>query len=236
MNLPSLILDSLRQNGATSVSGFGTFFLKNANAKMDQDAKNILPPGSEIAFTTDFIGKNIDLASYVSAEKKIPQIDAEIEVRKLINYWNGTLHKEKTLSVDHLGTFFLNDEKIQFSGLRTEHLSPDFYGLEQINISEIKNPKTKSKKKSEKSSYQFHNSGWWILPLLIGIGVITYFGISQPEFIFGKKSFDKIPAQKPKKKLVKDPVKVDSAKIKTDSLSSDFHPNDGTLPESQVRK
>ncbi|WP_304343175.1 hypothetical protein [Chryseobacterium koreense] len=236
MKLSSLILDSLRQNGATSISGFGTFYLKNANAKVDQDAAHILPPGSEIAFSTDFEWESTDFPSYVSAEKKIPQIDAEIEVRKMINYWNGTLYKEKTLTVEHLGTFFLNDEKINFSGLRTAHLSPDFYGLEQINISEIKNPKSKSKKNPEKSAYQFNSSGWWVLTLLIGIGAITYFGITQPEFIFGKKSFEKIPDQKPQKKLAKTPVKVDSPKINTDSIHADLHANPVTAPENQVRK
>ena len=154
MNFSSVILDSLQKNGPTSVSGFGTFYLKNTNAVVDQDTKNILPPGKEIAFNADFKGNAIRLANFISKEKNIPLIDAEIEVRKLVNFWNGTLDKEKKLIVENLGTFSLDDSKIHFSGSRTENLSPDFYGLEQINISEIKKPRIYSKQKSKERNYE----------------------------------------------------------------------------------
>ena len=72
MNFSSVILDSLQKNGPTSVSGFGTFYLKNTNAVVDQDTKNILPPGNEIAFNADFKGNAIRLANFISKEKKIP--------------------------------------------------------------------------------------------------------------------------------------------------------------------
>ena len=237
MNFSSVILDSLQKNGPTSVSGFGTFYLKNTNAVVDQDTKNILPPGNEIAFNTDFKGNAIRLADFISKEKNIPLIDAEIEVRKLVNYWNGTLDKEKELIVENLGTFSLDDSKIHFSGLRTEYLSPDFYGLEQINISEIKNPRIYSKQKSKENSYQFNNSIWWVLPIILGIGAITYFGITQPEYIFGKKSFNnKLPDEKPFQKVVKDSLKVDSIKIKEDSIRTDSIEGVAITPKISAKK
>lgn len=68
MNFSSVILDSCK-NPPTSVSGFGTFYLKNTNAVVDQDTKNILPPGNEIAFNADFKGNAIRLANFISKEK-----------------------------------------------------------------------------------------------------------------------------------------------------------------------
>lgn len=237
MNFSSVILDSLQKNGPTSVSGFGTFYLKNTNAVVDQDTKNILPPGKEIAFNADFKGNAIRLANFISKEKNIPLIDAEIEVRKLVNFWNGTLDKEKELIVENLGTFSLDDSKVHFSGLRTENLSPDFYGLEQINISEIKKPRIYSKQKSKENSYQFSNSIWWVLPIILGIGAITYFGITQPEYIFGKKSFNnKLPDEKPFQKVVKDSLKVDSTKIKEDSIRTDSIEGVAITPKTSAKK
>lgn len=152
-------------------------------------------------------------------KKNLPLIDAEIEVRKLINYWNGTLHKEYQLKVENLGTFFLNDSKLLFSGARTENLSPDFFGLEQINISEIKKPKKIVRREHAEKSYKTNNSVWWVLPLIIGIGAITYFGITQPESIFGKKSFGKLPVQKPVQKETNVKAKPDSTVVKADSAA-----------------
>ena len=219
MNFSLFLLEFLKKHNLVSLPGFGTFYLHTINAVLDKEGKNILPPGAEVAFKTDVSGNGNDFAQYLSDGKKIPLIDAEIEIKKQINYWNATLLKDKKISIEHLGTFFLVDSKMVFSGNRTENLSPDFYGLEEINISQLKNSSSKSGQ-----SYRFTKSLFWIAPLMIGILGLTYFGVTQPEMIFGKKSFKD---ETPKKEVA--PIKIDSIKIdslKQVQLATDSIKND----------
>ncbi|UOE40881.1 hypothetical protein MTP09_13395 [Chryseobacterium suipulveris] len=222
MNFTALILEFLKQNGTVSLPGFGTFYLKKSNAVLDSDGKSILPPGSEIAFRETAARDSQKFAQFVAKHNKVKQIDAEIEITKQVNFWNATLYKEKKLSVENLGTFFLDDSKLHFKGIRTENLSPDFYGLEEIKFSEIKRNRTKA------GAFTFSNSAWWILPLLAGVLGLAYVGITQPEMIFGKKSFNNLHEEKPAPKIQKDSVKTDSANaaiavqdsIRTDSIET----------------
>lgn len=162
MNFPLFLLEFLKKHNRVSLVGFGTFYLQTINAVLDKEGKNILPPGAEVAFKPDISGNGNDFVKYFSDGKSIGLIDAEIEIKKQINYWNATLHKDKKIIIEHLGTFFLEDSKMIFLGNRTENLSPDFYGLEEINISQLKNSSPRNG-----NSYGFAKSLFWITPLLI---------------------------------------------------------------------
>ena len=208
MNYVLFLLEFLKKQGTISLPGFGTFYLHTINAVLDKNGENILPPGTEVAFKADVTGKADDFAEFLAKRKKIPIIDAEIEIIKQINGWNAALHKNQQVPIENLGTLSLEDGKIIFSGNRTENLSPAFYGLEEINIAEIKTSPTKNS-----NTYQFSKSFFWIIPLLVGVLGLTYVGITQPEMIFGQKSFQN---ETPKKEVI--PVKIDS--LKTDSLNT----------------
>lgn len=206
MNFSLPLLEYLKKQTSVSLSGFGTFYLHTINAVLDQEGKNILPPGAEVAFKPETSGDENKFVQFLSKQKNISLIEAEIEIKKQINYWNATLYKDKKVQIEHLGTFFLEDSKMIFTGNRTENLSPAFYGLEEINISEIKNSRSQ-----KGNSYQMSKSFFWITTLLIGVLGLTYLGITQPEMIFGKRSYKD---ETPKKENI--PVKTDS--LKTDSL------------------
>lgn len=224
MNFSQLLLEFLQKHGSVSVPGFGIFYLKNTNAIVDQSGKSILPPGKEVAFRNDSGDKGQDFIQFISAQRSISELESEIEIRKQVTFWNSTLEKEGKLSLENLGTFFLDDSKIHFTGNRTENLFPDFYGLEEITISEIKNVKGKAENNSSEKSYQFSKSIYWVLPLVIGVLALTYFGITQPEKIFSRKSFNDDFNKKPVEKIKKDSVKIDSTKLsaaKLDSLKTD---------------
>ena len=208
MNFSLFLLEFLKKQGSISLPGFGTFYLHTINAVLDKEGKNILPPGTKIAFKPNVIGNEGDFAQYISVQKNIPLIDAEIEIKQQVNYWNATLLKDKQVEVEHLGKFFLEDSKMIFSGNRTENISPDFYGLEEINILQLKNSPN-----NIGNSYRFSKSLFWLTPLVIGVLALTYFGITQPEMIFGKKSFK----EGAEKKEVT-PIKIDS--IRVDSLNT----------------
>lgn len=233
MNFSFLILEFLKQQGQVLVPGFGTFYLKNTNALVDEGGKSILPPGKEVAFQIGNSAADDSFVRFVAQQKNIPLIDAEIEVKKQTNFWYSILEKEGKFVLENIGTFILDDSQIHFTGNRTENLSPDFYGLEEIHLSEIKNSVALSKPEDHQTSYRFSKTLYWLVPLLLGISGLAYFGITQPELILGKKSFgnglEPAPATKiVKASIKKDSVKQDSATLmnpvmdsaKTDSLKS----------------
>ncbi|MGZ5209327.1 MAG: HU domain-containing protein [Kaistella sp.] len=228
MNFSSLILEFLKQQGSVPVPGFGTFYLKKTNALVDADGQNILPPGKEVAFRTDISSADTGFAKFIAEQKNIPVIDAEIEVKKQSNFWYSTLEKDGEFVLENVGTFILDDSRIHFTGKRTENLSPDFYGLEEINLSEIKNSNNSVKKGDRTTSYRFSKAVYWAVPLILALSALAYFAFAQPEQLFGTASFKNGLEKKPVQKIVKDSVKTDSAKTinpaldsaKTDSLKS----------------
>ena len=234
MNFSSILLEFLKNHGSASIPGFGTFYLNTINASLDQEGKNILPPGTEIAFKTSQSGNSDEFLKFISAKKGVPAIDAELEIKKQVNYWNATLFKEKKVRVENIGLFYLEDSKMHFSAERTENLSPDFYGLEEINISEIKNHKTGSGR-----SFQFSKSFYWIVPLLLIISALTFFGVTQPEMIFGKKSFAPKTPEKAIPVIKKDSAKIDSlqsASALADSLKADSIKNTAASAAAAPKK
>ena len=216
MNFSFLILEFLKQQGNVPVPGFGTFYLKNTNALVDEDGKSILPPGKEVAFKISDSSSDSAFAKFIAQRKNIPLIDAEIEMKKQTNFWYSVLEKEGKFVLENIGTFLLSDSQIHFTGNRTENLSPDFYGLEEIHLSQINNSGNLPKTEANKSSYRFSKTLYWLVPLLLGVSGLAYFGITQPELIFGKKSFGNGLEPVPTSKIVKETVKIDS--IKQDSL------------------
>lgn len=221
MNFSQHLLEFLKKQGTACVPHFGTFFLKNTSATLDESGKNILPPSTEITFEADSAENSSNFIHYLSAQQKITLLEAEIEIRKQVTFWNSKLEKGNSLKIDNIGSFFLNDGKLSFIGDKTENISADFYGLEEINISDIK--KNKKTALSNNKPYQFVKSLYWVTPILIGIVALTYFAIAQPKILFGKFSFSGNIETAPEKKVLKPIIKNDSVAIKStsDSLKID---------------
>lgn len=235
MNFSFLLLEFLNKHGRVNIPGFGTFYLKNINAAMDNEGESILPPGKEIAFDTKQEEKEDHFAKYIAEQRNTPLIDAEIEIKKQTNSWNLNLAKEGKIEVENIGTFSLEENQITFFGNRTENLSPDFYGLEEINLSEIKNFSTTE---HSKKPYQFSKTIYWLTPLVLGVVGLSYFAIFQPETIFGKKSFGdlkKEPVQK--NKII--PIKKDTlitVTPATDSIKADSIKPAVVAPKTPTKK
>lgn len=224
MNFSVLILEFLNKHGHVNIPGFGVFYLKTTNASLDNENAHILPPGKEVAFRTETSEKDESLADYILQQNKISRIEAEIELKKLTNFWNSTLEKDGKIAIENIGTFYLDDSKLHFTGERTVNLSPDFYGLEEINLSQIKNAQPTASADDGAKPYRFSKTIFWLVPVLLAIGVITYLGLSQPEIIFGKKSFGNGFGKPIEKKIENSSAKTDSAEVKQlaiDSLKTD---------------
>ena len=85
MNFSLFLLEFLKKHNRVSLPGFGTFYLHTINAVLDKEGKNILPPGAEVAFKTEISENGNDFVHYLSEEKNIPVVDAEIEIKKHIS-------------------------------------------------------------------------------------------------------------------------------------------------------
>ena len=81
MNFSQHLLEFLKKQGTASVPNFGTFFLKNTSATLDESGKNILPPSTEITFEADSVRNSSNFIHYLSAQQKITLLEAEIEIR-----------------------------------------------------------------------------------------------------------------------------------------------------------
>ncbi|SFI85715.1 hypothetical protein SAMN05421638_1221 [Kaistella treverensis] len=205
MNFSQLLLEFLKKNGSVSLTGFGTFFLQTSNAALDEEEKNLLPPGTEIAFNASKSENPEKFIRFLAAEKNISESAAEEEISKQVVYWNSALEKNETLKIENIGTFYLEDSKLHFSGNRLENLSPAFFGLEEINISKIKKGF-----RSGKKPYAFVRTIAWLLPLILIVSGLTYMGIEKPDMIFGKKSDLTNPPKKDVLTVKKNKPKVDS--------------------------
>lgn len=236
MNFHAHLLEFLKVNGQVSLPNFGTFYLKNIAAIVDQKEQSISPPGKEITFSDAAENESDHFAKFLSSQKKVSLQEAQAEIIRQISFWNSTLEKEKEIVLENLGTFFLTDQTLHFKGNQTENLSPDSYGLEEIDLTQIKKTGRSSAPENDKNSYRFSPSNWWVLLLLAGIAALTYFGITQPEAIFGKRSFQNLMEEKavPQKTntsaieksllALQDSARLNTAKLdslKTDSLKTD---------------
>lgn len=225
MNIAAYLSGFLKSHYQVKVPGFGTFSLQNAGASLSEDGK-ILPPSQQISFEPDFETRDSEFVWYIAEQAGISEFEAELELKKLTNHWKNKLEADQEVDIPGVGKFWNEDSGIQFKGERLESSSPDFYGLEEISLSEIRQssnaPQPAFQEAETEGEYQFNNSILWIF--LVGIPVLglLFLGLTKQELIFGKKSFDEVSIKTSTKRIKKDSVKVDSAEIKhQDSLKQD---------------
>ena len=81
---------------------------------------------------------------------------------------------------------------MHFKGNRLQSDHPDFYGLEEIKISDIHNNESpKTAPTNSGKDYRFNKSILWIFLIIIPVLGILYVAYTQQELLFGQKSFDK---------------------------------------------
>lgn len=226
MNLENIILKYLQNKKVVKLLGFGTFSLEKAEAVLNENSDKILPPSQKIAFS--FNEKILDdgFVKFLSEQKDISENKAKDDLASKINEWKSILTENKILVLEDLGQFSYDDEQIIFEGKRIELDNSDFYGLEEINIQELK---TISKPKSSaEKDYQFSQSILWIFLVALPTLGILVLGFTQREMLFGKKSFDNISVTKATHRIQKDTTKIIQSEttdsLKLDSLKQDSIP------------
>ncbi|MCJ8154491.1 hypothetical protein MKJ01_12025 [Chryseobacterium sp. SSA4.19] len=225
MNTSAYILEYLKQFGTVAVPGFGIFALENSKAIINSENGSILPPASTIVYKPDYEVKSDELASFIGGEKRMTLEASKTDLQIQTDFWKKKLQAEQTLDIQGLGTIFIEDGETHFKGNRLQSDHPDFYGLEEIRISDINSKDTKPEVSVKgKKNYRFNKSVLWIILIIIPVLGILYVAYTQQELLFGEKSFDKIntPVQTKNHMIEKDTIKVQvHTPITADSLKKD---------------
>ncbi len=235
MNISAGILELLKRHRKVAVPEFGVFSTENSRAIFDADKKTILPPAKRIVFDANYLVEDEKLVEYISLQNNISQETAKSRLKIQTDYWKNLLQKNEEFSVEGLGNFYISENKLVFKGNRIQKESPDFYGLEEINISEIKNGENlyNEPNTEEKGSYQFNNSILWIFLVAVPVLGLAYLGITQQERLFGKKSFDDITVKNSTHRIENGNFKVDVQKL---NATADSLKAADSLKQDSVRK
>lgn len=220
MSTASYIAEYLKQHHRVAVPWLGKFYLKNSQAKFDEKAESILPPSKEIEFNVNYEIQDDELCQFLAQEKAIPLADAEKEIENFTNYLKNKLSENQEVDVRDLGKFIPTENKIQFIGNRIESDAPDFYGLEEINLTNLNSGTVGAAPQEE---YKFQTSVLWIFLLVLPVLGLIFLGFTQRERLFGKKSFDDLSVKTSTHRIQPDSAKIkkEQEKIRLDSLRRD---------------
>lgn len=212
MNITSLILEFLKKNNQAVVSQFGTFSLKNSRAKIDAETNSILPPEKEIDFSVDYEVQNNELINYIAIEKNISADESSQMLKSETDFWKKTLVEKGELILENIGEFHQTENGIVLNGKRVTQSSPDFYGLEEIHLENLKNSSTTS---VQDSDYKLNKSILWGFLFVIPVAGLVFLAFTQRELLFGKKSFNET-----KKRSAIHRIENDTAKVKSNIIDS----------------
>ncbi|MCW3160948.1 HU domain-containing protein [Chryseobacterium oryctis] len=217
MNISAYILEYLKQFGTVTVPEFGVFSLENSKAIINSENGSILPPARKIAFVPDYEIQSDELISFIAEQKQMSFEASKSDLKIQTDFWKKKLQADQFLEIPNLGKIVIEDSEFHFNGNRIESGHPDFYGLEEIKISDIKNKEKSGMSEKPQQEYKLWKSFVWILLIILPVGVIAYLGITDPEVLFGKPSFqkekDSIKAELSKPKV----VEIDTIKLEMDS-------------------
>ncbi len=240
MRIADYILEYLSKNGSVQVPEFGEFLLEDVGAQFDAETKKFLPPAKLITFRSDYLAENSGFSSFLSEKERIPAESALTEIRKQTDFWKQKLAAGEELEIAGIGTFY-QGETLNFSGNRVEKTTPDYYGLEEIALNDIKKPGkgavVQVNSESENGDYKFNRSILWIFLIIIPVAALAFLAVTQHERIFGKKSFDDLSVKTSTHRIPADTVKTDSLQQKvSDSLKADSIQKLNAVPVAVKKK
>lgn len=230
MNIPQAILEYLKQNSTAVVEGFGTFSLANSRAVVNSESGVILPPAKQIVFSDDYTVADEGFIGFLTENQSDLALNARQALTVQTEFWKKKIQAGEPFETSPLGAFKMVGEQLQFEGGRISSESPDFYGLEEIKLSDIE--KRTDVLPTSDSDYRMNKSILYTFLLALPMLGILSAVIWKREVLFGKKSFDNLSVKTSTHRIEKDSLKLVRAKadsIKADSVHQDSLKNK-TIP------
>lgn len=220
--LHTSILEYLKIHNKVEILGFGIFSLKDTSAKVLSTNGDILPPAKEIHYEYKESINNTDFVNFLAKNENISVEEAQNIIKTETEIWKKHLRERQNFNIENLGKFSFEGENFQFQGERMENLSPDFFGLEKINLTEIQeNKTTENTEDNLTENYRFGNFILWTFLFIIPILGLLGAGIWYSPMVFGKKSFETISIQKGTNRIQPTAPKIDTINTnKIDSLNT----------------
>lgn len=154
MQLSTYIADLLYRYECVIIPGFGAFLTRNQSAQIDENTSTFYPPSKVLSFNRQLQVNDGLLANYVASVEKCSYETALQKVRNFSGHISSELNSGKSISLNNIGTFSLNEEQsIQFEPIHKQNFSTSAFGLSsfvspQINRVKEANSEAQSAKKA----------------------------------------------------------------------------------------
>ena len=130
MQITTYINDLLYRYECVIIPGFGALLTQYQSAKIDSENKTFYPPSKTLSFNKQLQTNDGLLANYIASVEKCTY---ETSLQKLRNYTGKLslqLSERKTVSLDNIGDFYLNEENsVQFTPSSKQNFSTASFGL-----------------------------------------------------------------------------------------------------------
>lgn len=130
MQLATYIKDLLYRYECVIIPGFGAFLTQSRSAHIDAGAHTFYPPSKALSFNRQLQTNDGILANYVAS---VEQCSYELALQKIRNFTGKLsldLSEGKTVTLKHIGDFFLNTENtFQFIPSEKENFNTASFGL-----------------------------------------------------------------------------------------------------------
>ena len=168
------------QKPRVEVPDFGIFRLEKEHAVVDAESSKILPPSEHIHFEDNTAVFDSSLAHYIAEKTGENLFIIQSEIRDTVREWIKLLMLQKKLNLKYLGELSLKEIDI----IREETKIPqsmEFFGLEEVNLSEISpasavkeelTQKQETKKIENQKQEKSNNGIWWVLLFIVLAGLV----------------------------------------------------------------
>lgn len=130
MQLTTYIADLLYRYECVIIPGFGAFLTRYKSAHIDDASNTFHPPSKIVTFNKQLQANDGLFANYVASVEKCSYETALQKIRNFTSEISTALSEGKTISLNNIGEFSLNEEKsLQFEPLQQQNFSTSAFGL-----------------------------------------------------------------------------------------------------------
>lgn len=138
MQLATYISDLLYRYECVIIPGFGAFLTQYQSAKIDTITATFSPPGKAVMFNRQLQTNDGILANYVASVENCSYTIALQRIRNFTGDLSFQLSEGKTITLDKVGAFHLNDEHtVQFEPSKNSNFNTAAFGLAPFTTQEI---------------------------------------------------------------------------------------------------